>query len=291
MTICRHQIGSRNGWAHAVVPLLLIALTSPACANASNQADERGRSAPASEAAPPNKQVPEDHPAKTTTSKPTPPRTDERSADRSRMVERQIRARGIDDRRVLAAMRAVPRHWFVPRPQIKYAYDDRPLPIGWGQTISQPYIVALMTELLELKPGEKVLEIGTGSGYQAAVLAELTDQVYTIEIVEPLAKRTIELMKQKGYDTVRCRISDGYRGWPEHAPFDAIIVTCAPESPPKALVDQLAPGGRMCIPVGPQRGAQELILLKKGSDGRLKRHRVEWVRFVPMTGQPDGGDD
>ncbi|MCH7812767.1 MAG: protein-L-isoaspartate(D-aspartate) O-methyltransferase [Planctomycetes bacterium] len=201
------------------------------------------------------------------------------------MVERQIRARGIDDRRVLAAMSAVPRHWFVPPPQTGRAYDDRPLPIGFGQTISQPYIVALMTELLELQPGQKILEIGTGSGYQAAVLAELTDEVYTIEIVEPLAKRTIELLKQKGYETVHCRIGDGYRGWPEQAPFDAIIVTCAPESPPKALVEQLAEGGRMCIPVGPQGGVQELILLRKGPDGRLKRQRVEWVRFVPMTGQ------
>jgi protein-L-isoaspartate(D-aspartate) O-methyltransferase len=206
------------------------------------------------------------------------------------MVARQIARRGVRDRLVLAAMRNVPRHWFVPAGQARNAYADRPLPIGYGQTISQPYIVALMTELLRVEPGQKVLEIGTGSGYQAAVLAELTDQVFTIEIVARLARRTIKLLEEKGYRTIRTRIGDGYRGWPEQAPFDAIIVTCAPESPPPPLVEQLAVGGRMCIPVGSQWGGQELIVLQKRSDGTLGRHTVERVRFVPMTGEAEGKD-
>ncbi len=182
-------------------------------------------------------------------------------------------------------MRNVPRHWFVPQASGRQAYEDGPLRIGYGQTISQPYIVALMTDLLRLEPGEKVLEIGTGSGYQAAVLAELTDRVYTIEIVEPLAKRTNQLLRDKGYDTIRTRIGDGYKGWPEEAPFDAIIVTCAPEEPPPALVAQLAEGGRMCIPVGPEWGGQRLVVLRKRADGTLEQRHVEWVRFVPMTGE------
>ncbi|MFQ5491325.1 MAG: protein-L-isoaspartate(D-aspartate) O-methyltransferase [Phycisphaerae bacterium] len=203
------------------------------------------------------------------------------------MVKVQIQARGISDPGVLSAMRNVPRHWFVPRSASGQAYQDRPMSIGFGQTVSQPYIVALMTQLLELEPGQKVLEIGTGSGYQAAVLAELTDQVYTIEIVEPLAKRTIALLKEKGYHKIHTRIGDGYQGWPEAAPFDAIIVTCAPESPPQPLIDQLAVGGRMCIPVGDKWGVQELIQLKKNPDGTLQRRRAEWVRFVPMTGEAE----
>ncbi len=201
------------------------------------------------------------------------------------MVAVQMAARDIRDPRVLEAMRNVPRHWFVPDELAHFAYDDRPLPIGHDQTISQPYIVALMTELLQLTYGDKVLEIWTGSGYQAAVLAELTDRIHTIEIVEPLARRTITLLREKGYGSIHVRIGDGYRGWPEAAPFDAIIVTCAPEHPPPALVEQLAVGGRMCIPVGPQRGLQELVLLVKQSDGTLQRRRVTPVRFVPMTGE------
>jgi protein-L-isoaspartate(D-aspartate) O-methyltransferase len=239
---------------------------------------------------------PDGPPGRTTTTRatttgpaaPVPlPRTTERAVERNRMVARQIARRGVRDQRVLAAMRNVPRHWFVPAGQARNAYADRPLPIGHRQTISQPYIVALMTELLRIEPGEKVLEIGTGSGYQAAVLAELTDQVFTIEIVEPLARRTIKLLEEKGYRTIRTRIGDGYRGWPEEAPFDAIIVTCAPESPPPPLVEQLAVGGRMCIPVGSQWGGQELIVLQKRSDGTLQRHTVERVRFVPMTGEAE----
>lgn len=218
------------------------------------------------------------------------PRTDERSAERLRMVERQIAGRGVRDPRVLEAMRSVPRHWFVREAEQSLAYSDGPLPIGFDQTISQPYIVAFMTELLEIEPGDKVLEIGTGSGYQAAVLAELTDQVYTIEIVEPLARRTLRLFETRGYTTIHARIGDGYRGWPEHAPFQAIIVTCAPDDVPKPLTDQLAPGGRMCIPVGDRPGMQSLVLLRKNEDGSIDRRDVLPVAFVPMTGEAQGGN-
>ena len=223
-------------------------------------------------------------PTGSTAGKPTHPRTAERKDERQSMVARQVAARGVRDARVLEAMRNVPRHWFVPARLTAMAYQDRPLPIGHDQTISQPYIVALMTELLKLKPGAKVLEIGTGSGYQAAVLSELTDQVYTIEIIKPLAERTTKLFREKGYDSIHVRIGDGYRGWPTAAPFDAIIVTCAPEAPPAALVEQLADGGRMCIPVGGP-GRQELILLTKRPDGSLDRKHIVPVAFVPMTGE------
>lgn len=215
------------------------------------------------------------------------PRTTERLEKRLHMMTVQIESRGVKDARVLSAMRNVPRHWFVPTAYQREAYDDGPLPIGEGQTISQPYIVALMTESLRLKPGEKVLEIGTGSGYQAAVLAELTDKVFTIEIVEPLGRRAQRILSDRGYGSVRVRIGDGYMGWPEQAPFDAIIVTCAPEAPPKALVDQLAVGGRMCIPVGSQTWGQDLILLEKGPDGQLRERTIAPVRFVPMTGESE----
>jgi protein-L-isoaspartate(D-aspartate) O-methyltransferase len=203
------------------------------------------------------------------------------------MVARQIRARGVRDKRVLAAMGRVPREEFVPDDQRPHAYEDRPLPIGEKQTISQPYIVALMTELLELEEGDRVLEIGTGSGYQAAILAELTPNVYTIEIVEVLAERAEQTLRRLGYDSVKVLAGDGYQGWPEHAPFDAIIVTCAPESVPKALKEQLREGGRMVIPVGPQYTGQTLYVLRKRR-GELKRDAVIPVRFVPMV-HPEGG--
>jgi protein-L-isoaspartate(D-aspartate) O-methyltransferase len=201
------------------------------------------------------------------------------------MVARQLAGRDIIDPLVLEAMRRVPRHEFLPESQRPLAYTDQALLIGEGQTISQPYIVALMTQALGLKPGERVLEIGTGSGYQAAVLAEITDEVYTIEILSPLAERARETLQRVGYDNVHIRVGDGYRGWPEHAPFDAIIVTAAPDHIPGPLIDQLAVGGRMVIPVGTYY--QELILLSKGEDGSLTREQGIPVIFVPMTGEAE----
>ncbi len=206
-------------------------------------------------------------------------------SSRQRMVDEQLRRRGITDPAVLHAMAAVPRHEFLPESQRPLAYTDQPLPISQGQTISQPYIVALMTQVLELKPGESVLEIGTGSGYQAAVLAEITDHVYTIEILEPLAVRARETLQRLGYRNVLVRLGDGYRGWPEYAPFDAIVVTAAPDHIPQPLVDQLKVGGRMVIPIGSY--FQELILLRKGADGNLTRQGVIPVRFVPMVGEAE----
>ena len=202
---------------------------------------------------------------------------------RTRMVESQIVARGVRDPRVLAAMRKVPRHRFVDDAQRAEAYEDHPLPIPGNQTISQPYIVALMTELLELKPNSRVLEIGTGSGYQSAVLAELADRVYTIEIVPELARLAQTRLRELGYDNVTVREGDGYRGWPEHAPFDGIIVTAAPERIPQPLLDQLAPGGIMVIPVG--GFFQELKVFRKSADGRITEKDILPVRFVPMTGE------
>jgi protein-L-isoaspartate(D-aspartate) O-methyltransferase len=202
---------------------------------------------------------------------------------RARMVETQIVARGVRDPRVLAAMRKVPRHLFVDAAQRAQAYEDHPLPIAGNQTISQPYIVALMTELLELAPGERVLEIGTGSGYQSAVLAELAREVYTIEIVPELAHSAAARLKELRYDNVTVREGDGYRGWPEEAPFDAIIVTAAPERIPQPLLEQLAPGGVMVIPVG--GFFQELKVFRKSADGRVTEKDILPVRFVPMTGE------
>ncbi|HSD73009.1 MAG TPA: protein-L-isoaspartate(D-aspartate) O-methyltransferase [Thermoanaerobaculia bacterium] len=202
---------------------------------------------------------------------------------RARMVETQIVARGVRDPRVLAAMRKVPRHLFVDPAQRAQAYEDHPLPIPGNQTISQPYIVALMTELLELQPGERVLEIGTGSGYQSAVLGELAKEVYTIEIVPELARSAASRLKELHYQNVTVREGDGYRGWPEHAPFDAIIVTAAPERIPQPLIEQLAPGGVMVIPVG--GFFQELKVFRKSADGRVTEKDILPVRFVPMTGE------
>ncbi|MEQ8457402.1 MAG: protein-L-isoaspartate(D-aspartate) O-methyltransferase [Sandaracinaceae bacterium] len=198
------------------------------------------------------------------------------------MVRRQLEARDVREPRVLAAMRRVPRHRFVPASQRPYAYDDRPLPIGHEQTISQPYIVGLMTQLAELEPGDRVLEIGTGSGYQAAVLAELEVDVYSIEIVRPLGERARGVLRELGYDRVHVRIGDGYQGWPEHAPFDAVILTAAPPRIPDPLLEQLAVGGRLVAPVG--RGVQDLVVVIRTEEGYASR-RVIPVRFVPMTGE------
>ncbi len=201
---------------------------------------------------------------------------------RATMVEEQIAQRGVRDPGVLSAMRQVPRHLFVPQALRDQAYVDDPLPIGDGQTISQPYIVALMTQLLELEGDEKVLEIGTGSGYQAAVLARLARQVYTIEIRAALGRNAERTLEELGFDNVHVRIGNGYLGWPEAAPFDAIIVTAAPDHIPGALIEQLAVGGRMVVPVG--TAIQDLVLLTKTADGVAQR-KVVPVRFVPMIGE------
>ena len=203
-------------------------------------------------------------------------------AMREKMLETQIKARGVKDPRVLSALLKVERHRFVPEEYLNSAYSDQPLPIGEGQTISQPYIVALMTELLELKGDEKVLEIGTGSGYQAAILAELAKEVYTIEIIESLASRANNRLLELGYRNVKVKSGDGYLGWPEAAPFDAIIVTAAPDHIPKPLMDQLKEGGRMVVPVGTY--TQELRKIVKRS-GKVETIDIVPVIFVPMTGE------
>ena len=201
---------------------------------------------------------------------------------RKRMVEKQIMARGIEDERVITAMLKVERHRFVPEKYRHYAYSDSPVPIGHGQTISQPYIVALMTEILNLGSSDRVLEIGTGSGYQAAVLAEIVAEVYTIEIVEPLGRIAEQRLKELGYDNVKVMVGDGYLGWPEHAPFDRVIVTCAPTEIPPPLVEQLKEGGIMVIPVGGV-GFQYLYKVRKYL-GTAQTEKVIPVSFVPLTG-------
>ena len=196
------------------------------------------------------------------------------------MVDRQLRGRGINDQRVLAVMGSVPRDRFVPKEFRNSAFDDRPLPIGYGQTISQPFIVAFMTEQLQPKKNQRVLEIGTGSGYQAAVLSGLVAEVYTIEIIKPLAERAESVLRELGYDNVHVKAGDGYKGWPEHEPFDSIIVTAAPDHVPAPLVEQLKEGGRMIIPVGNQN-AQKLYLLEK-RNGKVQQSAVIPVKFVPL---------
>jgi protein-L-isoaspartate(D-aspartate) O-methyltransferase len=204
------------------------------------------------------------------------------AADRRSMVAEQIASRDVRSERVLAAMSEVPRHRFVPAELQRQAYDDRPLPIGYEQTISQPYIVALMTELARPRPGDRALEVGTGSGYQAAVLSRLVAHVYTIELVEPLARSAELRLKELGYGNVTVRAGDGYAGWPEMAPFDIIMVTAAPDHVPAPLIAQLKPGGRMVVPVGPIGSLQELQLIEKDSAGRTNTRRVAPVRFVPL---------
>jgi protein-L-isoaspartate(D-aspartate) O-methyltransferase len=215
----------------------------------------------------------------------THPAFAERVKEREKMVAVQIAARDVKDPNILKAMRIVPRHAFVPENVQKAAYGDHPLPIGFGQTISQPYIVAFMTEALELKPDSKVLEIGTGSGYQAAVCAEIAAEVYTIEIVEGLAKSAEEKLKELGYPNVFVRAGDGYFGWPEKAPFDAIIGTAAAERIPPPLIEQLAPGGRMILPYETSTGFQYLVLITKDEKGSISKRNVMPVMFVPMTGE------
>jgi protein-L-isoaspartate(D-aspartate) O-methyltransferase len=204
------------------------------------------------------------------------------SSARTEMVREQLLARDIADSSVLDAMRRVPRHRFVPPSEQRHAYRDTPLPLSHGQTISQPYIVALMTQLVRPRPKDRVLEVGTGSGYQAAVLAELVEHVYTIEIEADLARTSAERLRELGYDNVTVRHGDGYLGWPEHAPFDIIVATAAPEEVPQPLLDQLNAGGRMVVPVGPTYSIQELRLIEKHDDGKFTTRTIAPVRFVPM---------
>ncbi len=224
---------------------------------------------------------------------PVPPASAEMAEERRRMVESQI-AKPMDgrepvkDERVLEAMRTVPRHVFVPERLRARAHEDNPLPIGEGQTISQPYIVAKMTELLALTPQSKVLEIGTGSGYQAAVLAQLTPNVFTVEIIKPLAEGADRVLKEQKYDSVKRRQADGYFGWSEEAPFDAVIVTCAAGHLPPPLWEQLKPGGRIVIPVGGPFEIQRLVVVEKTADGKRRSRAVMDVAFVPMTGRVQG---
>ncbi len=215
-----------------------------------------------------------------------------RQAERDRMVSEQIISRGIKDQAVLAAMRRIPRHRFVPALYSAFAYHDGPVPISHGQTISQPFVVALMSDALALQGAKKVLEIGTGSGYQAAVLAEIVPNVFTIEIVEPLATEAAQTLAELGYRNIHTRVGDGYQGWPEEAPFDAIIVTASSEQVPQPLLDQLAVGGRLILPVGKAfQELQELVLYRRTTDG-YERTRLSLVRFVPLirkdqSTQPD----
>jgi protein-L-isoaspartate(D-aspartate) O-methyltransferase len=202
---------------------------------------------------------------------------------RRRMIEEQIRRRGVTDPAVLSAIEKVPRHLFVPEDERDGSYADQPLPIGNGQTISQPYVVALMTSLLKLEPGSRVLEIGTGSGYQAAVLAQLAAEVYSIEIVAPLAERARATLAGLGYENVHVRVGDGFQGWPAKAPFDAIIVTAAPPRVPEPLLRQLKAGGKLVVPVGELY--QDLVVYTKRKDGGFDRKEILPVRFVPMTGE------
>lgn len=218
------------------------------------------------------------------------PRFSERKAEREKMVIKDIAQSPYDpvtDKKVLDAMKEVPRHKFVPGYQQVYAYRNHPLSIGSEQTISQPLIVAHMTELLEIEPGDRILEIGTGSGYQAAVLSELTPHIFTIEIIKKLGLRANKVLNNLGYKTIKVKIGDGYFGWEEYAPYDGIIVTCAPEEIPAPLIDQLKPGGRIVIPIGKEGWIQNLVVVKKSKNGKISKKKLYGVRFVPMTGKAD----
>ena len=258
-------------WSVMILAVAILASQSVACAPIST---------------PPTNQVTPPSTASPTPSEPLAPAAtaaDPYEGDRLEMVRLQIKERGVKDKDVLAAMEKVPRHEFVLPEYLDQAYEDHPLPIGYGQTISQPYIVAVMTELLRLRSDSRVLEIGTGSGYQAAILAELTPHVYTVEIVEELYEQAQERLARLGYETVQIKRDDGYYGWEEHAPYDAIIVTCAPDHIPQPLINQLADGGHMVIPVGPP-GAYQVLWLVERQGEQVKTERLMGVAFVPLTG-------
>jgi protein-L-isoaspartate(D-aspartate) O-methyltransferase len=218
---------------------------------------------------------------------PGDPRQDAFRGARLAMVADQVAARGVKDARVLDAMRGVPRHEFVPASVREDAYADSPLPIGYGQTISQPYIVALMTALARPSPSDRALEVGTGSGYQAAVLSRLVSHVFSVELLDPLARSAADTLRRLGYDNVTVRSGDGYAGWPDEAPFDIILVTAAPEDVPAALIAQLKPGGRLVVPVGRVYDVQDLQLIEKDATGRVSTRSIIPVRFVPMLKKRD----
>ncbi|HUU90259.1 MAG TPA: protein-L-isoaspartate(D-aspartate) O-methyltransferase [Phycisphaerae bacterium] len=271
--------------AAGAAAILLLLAVAPGCSTAAENPSAAEAKATAAASPAPAKAEKRDAPAtESGESKQktwTPPKFTARQRERDRMVE-TIKNYGCTDKAVLAAMAAVPRHEFVPMKVSSLAYHDAPLPTAHGQTISQPYMVAEMTRLLRLKDGDKVLEIGTGSGYQAAVLTHFTTNVYTIEIIRPLAETAAKRLKRLGYDPVKVRCGDGHFGWPEHAPFDAIIGTAVAGKVPPALIEQLKVGGRMVIPIGPEHGVQRLMLVEKDAPGRVRQRTVMLVRFVPM---------
>ncbi len=257
--------------------ILTISFTQFGCNNKTDT------SAPPPIPAPPSP-TPSTQPTETP-AEPTPshPRSDQRLAERRQMVATICDLYGLTDKKILEVMELVPRHWFVPTQQQPWAYDDNPLLIEEDQTISQPFIVAYMTGILEITPDKKVLEVGTGSGYQAAVLSELTPHVYSIEINQPLGKIAADRFQKYGYQSIKTKIGDGYLGWPEHAPFDAIIVPCAAEHIPQPLIDQLKPSGKMCIPVGNALSIQSLMLIEKDQNQNITQTPLMDVRFVPLT--------
>ncbi len=264
------------GWICASATLLLLALVLGAFASENKTADANEKTRQKQKESKDKESPRPSH---------THPAFTERAGQRKRMVAWQIRDRGVRDPNVLAAMTAVPRHKFVRKGDLRRAYGDHPLPIGMGQTISQPYIVAYMTEALKLTADANVLEIGTGSGYQAAVCAEIAKQVYSIEIIESLAESAEKSMKQLGYINVLTKAGDGYFGWEKKAPFDAIIITAAAGMIPPPLIEQLKPGGRMILPLGSPYGAQRLVLITKDKQGKIRSKSLFGVRFVPMVGR------
>ena len=283
MSTCRHEaIGGGKGGLHILLSLsLLLAgfLTSGGCNLRAQESNENGQ------------QDAEDEQDDAEAGQDRHEAFGERVGERRAMVRRHIAGLDITDPNVLEAMRTVPRHAFMPESQRPSAYQDRPLPIGYGQTISQPYVVAFMTQALHLDPNDVVFEVGTGSGYQAAVAAEIAREVYTIEIVEPLAESAAETLEELGYENVHVRAGDAFFGWPEKAPFDAIIGTAAARRIPPPLLQQLKPGGRMILPVGEGPYLQYLVVVTKDEQGRTHREKVMPVRFVPMTGQVNDVND